>query len=546
MDLLNSLFLSAPWQILRAGLHIAFMLVLLSVLKQVYDLRPANALRHLAKPRGGFKFVTIGIALLFAAVLAYQATWQLSGTSRQPFVAFMQLHDRRQFNPAHWIERGRILDHRGQVLAESRELPAATETGVEVRRVYPYGPAFAHVVGYAHPRFGTAGMEAAGNIRLNGGTPESLLDWGQLTHQLVTRDKRARGHELVLSLDAELQQLAYRLLDGRAGAVVMLRPADGAVRVLVSSPSFDPNQIDGNLFRGADPDARLLNRATDGLYPPGSTFKVVLAAAALDAGSAPVLSCPADGFTTSRRYPKIRDHEYYSARRAGRVWRGHGRIGLDQALIQSSNVYFAQLGILLGHEAFRRTGERFLFNRRLSLSDGLSRRQLMRTARIPRIAESDRYGLAQASIGQGKMLVTPAQMALIAAAIANDGVAMRPRLTPVRDQSEQPQAVGRFMSSASAARLAGMMRRVVSEGTGRGIETPGLAIAGKTGTAQNPFGESHSWFIGFAPAASSGPSSGSGSGLAVAVLVEHGGYGSTTAAPIARDLLLLAQQRGLL
>lgn len=542
MDLLNSLFLSAPWQILRAGLQIAFMLVVLYLLKQVYDLRTVTGLRHLAKPRAGFRLVIIGVALLFTAVLVYQATWQLSGTARQPFVAFMQLHDRRQFNPAHWIERGRILDHQGQVLAESRELPAVSETGVEVRRVYPHGPAFAHVVGYAHPRFGTAGMEAAANVWLNGGSPESLLDWGELTRQLVTRDKRARGHDLVLTLDAELQQLAYQRLDGRAGAVVMLRPADGAVRVLVSSPSFDPNQVDGSLFRGADPDARLLNRATDGLYPPGSVFKVVLAAAALDAGSAPELSCPADGFTTSRRYPKIRDHEYYSARSAGRSWRGHGRIGLDQALIDSSNVYFAQLGVLLGHEAFRRTGERFLFNTRILLSDSLSRRQFMRTARIPRIAESDQYGLAQAAIGQGKVLVTPAQMALIAAAVANGGVAMRPRLTMPRDQSEQPDALARFMHGASAARLAGMMRRVVSEGTGRGIETPGLAIAGKTGTAQNPFGASHSWFIGFAPA----DGAARGAALAVAVLVEHGGYGSATAAPIARDLLLLAQQRGLL
>jgi len=168
------------------------------------------------------------------------------------------------------------------------------------------------------------------------------------------------------------------------------------------------------------------------------------------------------------------------------------------------------------------------------LNDGLPGRQVLRTGRIPRIAESDQYGLAQAGIGQGEVLATPAHMALITAAIANGGVAMRPRLT----FNEQPAALARFMSTATAARLAGIMRHVVTEGTGRGIETPGLAIAGKTGTAQNPFGKPHSWFIGFAPAAHPA--------LAVAVLVEHGGYGSATAAPIARDLLLLAQQRGLM
>ncbi|KAA6186052.1 penicillin-binding protein 2 [Thiohalocapsa marina] len=538
MELLNALFVSAPWATLRGGLHIAFLLVALYVLKQVYDLRAALGLRHLARPRAGFRFAVAGVALLFLAVLGYQASWQLSGTARPAFVAFMQLHDRRQFNPAHWIERGSILDHRGEVLAESRAGPTTDGQRLEVRRVYPHGPACAHVLGYTHPRFGTSGMEAAANVSLNGGSPETLLDWGELTRQLVTRDKRARGHDLVLNLDADLQQLAYERLRGRAGAVVMLRPADGAVRVLASSPSFDPNRVDAGLFRGTDPDARLLNRAVDGLYPPGSVFKVVLAAAALDAGLDPVLDCPAEGFTTSRRYPRIRDHDYYAARRAGRTWGGHGRIGLDRALIDSSNVYFAQLGVQLGHEAFHRAGDRFLFNHRIALTEGLSRSQFMRTARIEPIATSDRYGLAQAAIGQGKVLVTPAQMALIAAAVANDGVAMRPRLTT----GEPAATLGRFMSDATARRLSGMMRRVVSEGTGRGIDTPELAIAGKTGTAQNPFGASHSWFIGFAPA-SSGQAA---AGLAVAVLVEQGGYGSTTAAPIARDLLLRAQQRGLL
>jgi peptidoglycan glycosyltransferase len=548
MDLLNSLFLSAPWGVLRAGLHFAFLLVLVYLLKQIFDLRSVIGLRHLAKPRAGFNLAVIGIGLLFLGVLAYQATWQLSGTSRQRFVAFMQSHDRRQFNPAHWIERGRILDHRGRVLAESREVvsqptspsgerskPGAVgRISTEVQRYYPFGPGFAHVVGYAHPRFGTSAMEAAGNVSLNGGSPENWLEWGELGRQLVTRDKRAKGRDLVLTLDADLQALAYQRLGGRPGAVVMLVPGDGAVRVLTSSPSFDPNLLDGSLFGGHDPAARLLNRATAGLYPPGSTFKVVMAAQSLDSGREPVLQCPADGFTTSKRYPKIRDHEYYAARRSGRAWGGFGRIGLSRALAKSSNVYFAQLGVQQGHEAFHRTLDRFIFNSRVVLTDSLSSRQLMRTGRVPRIARSDQYGLAQASIGQGKVLTTPAHMALITAAIANGGLAMRPRLTA----AEPAQALARFMTANTAERLAVMMRRVVTEGTARGIDVPELAIAGKTGTAQNPLGEAHSWFIGFAPAQH--PM------LAVAVMVEHAGYGSAVAAPIAQELLLLAQARGLL
>ncbi|WP_296898294.1 penicillin-binding protein 2 [Thiohalocapsa sp.] len=511
MDLLNTLFQSAPWGPLRIGLHVVFLLAAAFVLKQMLDLRVAVGLKHLAKPRAGFGAAGVLAVLAFAGVLAYQATWQLSGTARPEFIAFMQLHDRRQFNPAHWIERGRILDVAGTVLAESRIVQ--TDAGPSAERYYPFGPDFAHVVGYADPRFGASGIEAAANVELNGGKPESLKDWGELGRQILTQGKRPKGNDVTLTLDAALQRLAVERLGERAGAVVMLRPQDGAVRVLASTPSFDPNRVDANLFLRADPQARLLNRATAGLYPPGSTFKVVLAADALDRGFSGRIDCPADGWTTSGHYGKIRDHEYYEARRAGRTWRGHGRIGLTTALVESSNVFFAQLGVYLGHDAFRATTERFLFNSRISIGAGDTRAQFMRTGRIPRIAHSDRYGLAQASIGQGKVLATPAQMALIAAAVANDGVAVRPRLVA----SEQPAAAGRFMQSGTAAQLRSMLRRAVSEGTGRGIETPGLAIAGKTGTAENPFGASHSWFMGFAPAGRPA--------LAFAVLVEHGGYG---------------------
>ena len=530
MDLLNTLFQSAPWGPLRIGLHAVFLLAAAYMLKQVLGLRAVVALKHLPKPRAGFGMAAVLVLLGFGAVLVHQATWQLFGTTRPAFVAFMQLHDRRQFNPAHWIQRGRILDATGTVLAETRAVQ--TSQGPAAQRYYPFGPEFAHVVGYADPRFGASGIEAAANVQLNGGKPESWQDWGELGRQLLTQTKRPKGNDVTLTLDAALQRLAMERLGERAGAVVVLRPQDGALRVLASTPSFDPNQVDADMFLRADPRARLLNRATAGLYPPGSTFKVVIAADALDRGFSGGIQCPADGWTTSGRYRKIRDHEYYEARRAGRTWRGHGRIGLDTGLAQSSNVFFAQLGVYLGHDAFRATTERFLFNSRITIGEGDSGRQFMRTGRIPRIASSDRYGLAQASIGQGKVLATPAQMALIAAAVANDGIAVRPRLIA----SEQPAAVGRFMQPGTAQRLRRILRRAVAEGTGRGIETPGLAIAGKTGTAENPFGAPHSWFIGFAPA--------DRPRLAFAVLVEHGGFGSAAAAPIARDLLLLARELG--
>jgi peptidoglycan glycosyltransferase len=400
--------------------------------------------------------------------------------------------------------------------------------------MYPYGPAFAHTVGYAHPRFGATGIEAAANQHLNGATPEKLEAWGELGRHLVTQDKRPRGQDLVLSLDTELQLAAIRGLGSRRGAVVLLRPDTGAVLVLASTPSYDPNRLAPALFRSPVDGAPLLNRATQGLYPPGSTFKVVVAAMAADAGFTGTLHCAADGYTTSPHYPKIRDHEYYDARKAGRVWEGFGNLDLATALAKSSNVFFAQIGVRYGHDAFARNARRFLFGQPIRLYPGSDRSGRISTGRVPAIAKSDLYGLAQASIGQGKMMVTPAHMATIAAAVANDGVAMQPLLMA----KNPPTVLARYMQAGTARRLARMMRGVVAYGTARGIDLEDLPIAGKTGTAENPHGKSHSWFIGFAPA--------DRPALAVAVLVEQGGYGSQTAAPVARDLFARARELGVI
>jgi len=526
--LLDALLDSDAWPVLRIGLQAAFFLTILYLIRLIFRLGGRDEPRHLRRRGRAYRVLLIGLSLVFGSLLIYQASWQLTGVFRPEFVAFMQSHDRRQFNPAHRIRRGRILDHRGEVLAHSQAL------GDEVQRIYPYGPVFAHVVGYSHPKFGASGMEAAANVHLNGGAAEKLPAWGELGRQILTREKSPKGQDLVLTLDAELQLLAAQRLGGRRGAVVALRPQDGGIRVLSTTPAFDPNRIGPGLFQASLPGAPLLNRATQGLYPPGSTFKIVTAALALSQGFRGKLYCPADGYTTSPGYPKIRDHEYYSARRTGRTWKGHGNLDLATALAQSSNVFFAQLGVRYGPDAFLQTAERFLFNRRIGLYESPFGAWSMSAGRVPSIAPSDKYGLAQAAVGQGKVLATPAHMALIAAAVANGGLAMRPRLV----EGDPPAALARFMPAADAEGLARMLRRAVAEGTGRGIEVEGLAIAGKTGTAQNPQGEAHSWFVGFAPAERPG--------LVVAVMVEHGGYGATAAAPIARDLLVRASELGML
>lgn len=519
---------SDVWPILRTGLQVAFFLMVVYLLKLSFDLRDLTVLRHLGLPKRSFRVFFITLTLLFSCVLLYQATWQLTGLFRPQFLTFMQAYDRRQFNPAHRIQRGRILDRRGEVLAFSER------RGNRVLRRYPYGAAFAHVVGYSDPKFGASGLEAAANAHLNGAAADSLPAWGALGRKLLTRKQNPHGQDLELTLDAELQLLAVRRLDGKQGAVVVLDARDGALRVLVSTPAFDPNRITAALFRSGHSGTPLLNRATQGLYPPGSSFKILTAALALDEGFRGTRHCPADGYATSSGYRKIRDHEYYAARRAGRVWKGHGKLDLATALAKSSNVFFAKIGVEYDHDAFARNLERFYFDRTLGLYRSPYGSWAMRTGRIPEIARSDKYGLAQASIGQGKILVTPAYMALIAAAVANQGLAMGPRLVA----ADPPVRLARFMSATGARRLTGMLRKVVTQGTGRGIDGAGPPIAGKTGTAQNPQGAAHSWFVGFAPAERPA--------LAVAVLVEHGGYGSETAAPIARDLLVRANELGML
>ena len=526
LHLFTSLVASAAWPALRLVLHLAFFLAACVILWRVWAWLQFAEPGQAAGAGGWFSLPMLALMAAFLTVLGYQASWQLTGLFRPQFVAFMQSHDRREFNPAHRILRGRILDRRGRVLAQSQEIEG------RVYRVYPFGAAFAHTVGYSDPRFGAIGAEAAANAQLNGATPETLASWGELGRQLLTKTKHPRGQDLTLTLDADLQRLALQRLGDRFGAVVLVRPKDGAVLVLATSPAFDPNRLEPELFRGPAPGTPLLNRATQGLYPPGSVFKVVMAAEAIEAGFSGTLNCPAEGFTTSRRYPPIRDHDYYSARKAGRAWSGFGNLDLTTAFAESSNVFFAQLGVRYGQDAFARTGERFAFDRQVRLYPGTDRYGSLSTGRLPRFAPSDLYGLAQASIGQGRVLASPAHLSTIAAAVANRGLAMRPRLLV----QEPPEPLGQYMSAQTAARLAGMMRKVVTEGTGRGINGADLAIAGKTGTAENPRGAPHSWFIGFAPAAD--PT------LAVVVLVEHGGFGASVAAPIARDLLVKALELG--
>lgn len=512
MDLLNGPHGRAVF----AGLRQAFLIVLaLAVAGLLFAPRPGR--KHLWLLAAG-----LWIALL--GVLVHQAAWQLAGFRRPEFVRFMRFHDPRPDTSLKQVRRGTITDWRGTVLAQSDPVDLS-------RRIYPLGAAACHAVGYLHPRYGLAGVEQAADATLCGYSFASLDDLDRFGRNLLDH-QAAGGSDVHLTLDAELQVEAYGLMEGKRGAVVVLRPADGAILCLASAPGFDPANPAEAMLDTAN--APLLNRAVQGLYPPGSTFKILMAGLAADRHQAPVLRCPGEGFVPAPGARPIRDSEFYSALRAGRAWPGYGRIGLQQGFIHSSNVYFSQLGLILGAQAFNELVVRSRINTGVTYCSGTAVSLASAPGHLPQVGLRNRLLLAQLAIGQGPMVVTPLHVALWTAAVAEDGVLPQPRLRA----DTPPAELGRVMTLEAAATVKALLRETVLRGTGRAANVPGLTVCGKTGTAEAPGGGEHAWFTCFAPAKR--PE------LVVTVLVEQGGYGAQAAAPIARELLEEAVELGLL
>ena len=426
---------------------------------------------------------------------------------------------------------------RGDVIAGNATLAESRKTNdrLEYLRVYAGGRpdvarVFAPVTGYYSLIFGATGIERAYNDALSGG--DDRLFVRRVSDILTGREPQ--GGSVKLTLDANLQLLAARELGNRKGAVVALDPKTGKVLAMVTSPSYDPNVLSShepekiraaNKRLGDDPNRPLLNRGAEEVYPPGSTFKVVTAAAALENGRSPdtLLPCSSEISLPQTRDVKLRNFGGGSC---------PSKVTLRDALKNSYNTTFATLGMELAGEV-EQMAERFGFN--------ASPRYPLRSVDSVFPGGLVKPQLAQASIGQFDVRATPLQMAMVTAAIANDGVMMRPYLVDqilapdltVLD-SERPEELRRPISANTANALTDMMLAVVQDGTGQRAQIPGVQVAGKTGTAQNA-GPSHAWFIGFAPA--NDPK------IAVAVLVENGGgagdngTGGRLAAPIARAVM---------
>ena len=419
------------------------------------------------------------------------------------------------------VKRGRILTAGGQTLARSVK---QAKTGFWTR-TYPQGPLFSQAVGYSNLERGqSAGLEQYRLDELKG--PQTALNsvFGPLGgNQNV-------GDDVYTSLDSKTQQLARQELAGRPGSVVALDPRTGAVLTMYSNPSYDSNHPSAPCS-----DACQLNRATQGQYPPGSTFKVVTATAGIDSGKyTPDSTINGNSPKTISGVPLNNDNN-----------QSFGPITLTKALTDSVNTVFAQVAENVGRRTMTKYMKRFGFYDLPPIDlprDELAKSRPYNPNGRPYLPASPNEDIGRIGIGQGGLLVTPMQMAMVAAAVANNGKLMEPRLTSkVVDpdgrtvRTIDPQVYDQVMSPKTASEVNLMMRTVVDEGTGTPAKLgAGIPFAGKTGTASigtTGSGLTQPWFIGFAPA--NDPK------VAVAVTIEktNGEFGGQVAAPIARDVV---------
>jgi peptidoglycan glycosyltransferase len=461
------------------------------------------------------------ISALFA-VLVVATTWW---TVAKPDSLRDNPLNKRALLEEQRIHRGTIRAADGTVLARS----VKGEDDTWVRRYTAADAATSQPIGYSFETLGRAGLERSRNDELVGESDDitTLLD------QVLGRVQE--GNDVTTTLDLNAQKVAIEQLAGRKGSVVALDPKTGKVRVMVSVPGFDANDM-GNAKRASQlfnaKESPLFNRATQASYPPGSTFKVVTAAAALDSGR-----YTPDSVVNGKSPIKVSGVDL-----ANDNGEQFGDITLTTALTHSVNTVFARIGEDLGKTTMAKYMKRFGFYRKPPLDYPDS--QLFTSgewfAGKLLAPTSSRIDVGRMAIGQDKLQVTPLQMAEVAATVANGGVRVAPRLTDrIVDpdgrvvQRIEPQEEERVMSQRSASELGEMMQNVVREGTGTAAALEGVDVAGKTGTAQKNLqtGLVQPWFIAYAPA--NDPK------IAIAVTVEDsiGGFGGTVAAPVAKAVL---------
>jgi peptidoglycan glycosyltransferase len=474
--------------------------------------------------------VAIALVLAFGTLAAGSSYWQVI---RADELASSPT-DAAMLAAARTVVRGKILDRDGRTLASSRRAEDGTPY-----RVYA-DAAVSHPVGYAAELYGSAGLERAYAAELTGARGSDPISRA-FAKFLPPLD---RGLDLRTSLSLALQRLAVSLLGNDRGAVVMLDPRTGEVLVMASTPTFDASGIANpatarQTFESLREDeaSPLLDRATLGRYVPGSVFKIVTAIAGLGSGSvSPATTYPEqpgaeeDGLVVSG----------YTIQDGHHPFTGDEKLDLLSATEVSCNNWYALAGLDTGGANLDAFARRLGFGDPLPFDLPTATSQLTNGGGPLPGGFQDDVELANAAYGQGEVLATPLQMALVAAAVANGGELMAPRLATAlvdrqgRATSIEPRSMGRVLDPASNAAIVEAMTRAVEGEWGQlfteGAKVPGVLTAGKSGTAQlGGSGEPHSWFIGFAPA--DAPT------VAIAVVVEQGGRGGERASPLAGRML---------
>jgi len=425
--------------------------------------------------------------------------------------------NRRVLLQAYERQRGDIVVD-GRAVATSK----ATTDKLKYLRTYPGGAEYAPVTGFYSLIYGSTGIERAEDSLLSGNDDRLFA---RRISDLVT-GRTPRGGNVVLTLSAAVQSAAYQALSGQKGAVVALNPQTGAILAMASSPSYDPNPLsshDPTVIRQAwqkyqsDPAQPMLNRTISQTLPPGSTFKIVVTTAALENGLQPSSVIPAPlTYTPPQTTVAIPNYE-------GTSCPGGGQTTLIEALTVSCNTAYAHLGVTLGADKIKAAAAQF----------GIGDPNLtvpMRVAASGLGPMSDPPSVAQSSIGQRDVRLTPLQDAMVAAAVANNGRLMKPYLVKevtapnlTTLSSTQPTVYKDALTPQIAGEITQMMRSVVDKGTGQNARIPGYVVGGKTGTAQNG-GPDHGWFIGFAGKPGQAPT------VAIAVVLENAGTGGSARA----------------
>ncbi|WHH59355.1 penicillin-binding transpeptidase domain-containing protein [Petroclostridium sp. X23] len=452
------------------------------------------------------------MSMLFLSIIGYMTYFEVFMKDK----IISNSYNRRQLEQEENAIRGSVFDRNGTVLAESQV------EGEKQQRIYPYKNLYSHIIGYSSKVYGKSLIEASYN--------KYLLGINELNAVFDIKNKLTggakKGNHVHLTIDHQLQVRAEKLLRSKKGAVVVVNPKTGEILAMVSKPDFNPtNENLEKKWREMveSKEYPFLPRATQGLYIPGSTYKIVNSAAAIEQGLG--------DFTIEDEGSIVIDGK--EIKNSGS--KAHGLINMKQALAVSSNTFFSQIGVKLGTEHLKSTALKVGFGKDIPFDIPMNQSIFPYND----MSETD---MAAVGMGQGKLLVTPLHMAMITSSVANEGIMMKPFLvsevTTVGGSvisNHKPERLCQTMMPETANKVKEMMREVVETGTGKNAGIKGINVAGKTGTAENELtgkekNKEHAWFVGFAPVED--PQ------VAVAVIIEYGGStGGQTAAPIARELM---------